>query len=464
MRNLYDLLDGDDIESQKNEIAFALTTIKKEVENDPSCVDAFSLVNKMLINLDNKVISKDELQKDYELLLGEFYKLLNNSSKETINAKFKRLNKIFIGNMDFLVQSNVLPEYQSTVKRLFYKWALLLSNEGSSEESIDEALKLAVSKMLEHHVLTNPAQLLTYSVKKAQAYKEKNNDDELSINVLEGLKNCLILAYQKVNRVRLEYKMMSLASKGFATKTRDFLNGVTLIGAEKHKFLEGDGMNRIRNVLSDPTNNNSTLLMFVEQTGLEKDLLESIYNEDLSMIKKYVRNISSDYVATIKTSAFLKAMFNIVLENTQDKQNFSKEDLIEFFKDYEKIMKEQDLSKKMKVKTEKYVDRINEILKTFELPKNTSMKNILASLNEEGLTIFEFELREKEQYFNSVLSKLYSDINLLNSMKKIENDADIERKYAHVCKINEVLRYSTRCMNFLVNLRDGQYSVDVDIS
>ena len=341
--------------------------------------------------------------------------------------------------------------------RLFNKWLDLATKEKIDKNATAEALNIAIGQLLSHHVLTNPAELLTHTVKLSKKPASERNEIEQSS--LEQLKEYLIDAYKKVNCIKLEFKLMNMAKKGQATKTRDFLTNH--VKNSKHQsFFETGGMSIIRQALQDPSNNNATLLLFVEQTGLIDELLNSLYKEDYKLAKKTIRTIASQFIATIQTRVYLSALFNEFLTKQTDIINPSKDDLLKSMDSYLETLLESKSDKKLGKYIDKYWNDFRDVIKSIEIPQNSSIKEVLATVHESCISNFDNELLYCQQQMNNVLSGLYADINLLNSIKVIDTKEEAQRRDAHLEKIEKVMEYIQNCAAFLSRVKSSEYTLE----
>ena len=78
------------------------------------------------------------------------------------------------------------------------------------------------------------------------------------------------------------------------------------------------------------------------------------------------------------------------------------------------------------------------------------------SAHESCLADFDNELYYCEQQLNSILNSLYSDINLLNSMKIIDLEKNVAKREAHLEKIDKVIEYIHSCANFLRVVKESE--------
>ena len=458
MQKLSDLLDYENLNENKSEIIYNLNALLGEMSTDENCAQATAIAQKILNDLSTENFTRIQLKQDFELLKKEFDRILDGASFESIKAEFNRANSVFIKNIDFLIRSNVLPKYQSSVRRAFHKWASSASKENVDIAQTQEDLKEATIKLFTHHVLSNPAELFTYAVKFTQE-KPKEIEDEMYVSVKNALKEHLYAAYQKVNRIKLEYKLMSLAAKGNASKLRDYLNN-NVRTKDAQGFLDAGGMVVIRTALQDPSNNNSSLVLFVEQTGLIDALLNSIYSENLSLNRKIIRKVASEGVNVVKSKVYLKAFFKEFLAQNNNVETPTKEDLLKSLDVYLELLLHADISKPMGKYIDTYWNNFKEIAQNLEIPPYNNLNSILASINENCLSKMDDELLYAEQELNGVLSKLYSDINLLNSMKLLDNGTDEGKREAHIEKIYKVIDYVHACGKYLAELRQAEYSLE----
>lgn len=445
------LIENDDVYSKKDEMEICLNSLLKNMHTDSACNNACAIVKTMLNRLNAEQYNQEHLKMDLSLLNIEMDKILKGVSPETMKAQFSKTNSIFRKNIDYIVNANVLPKYQSGVKRSLYKWAELASKNDFDSAKVREAFEEALLRLYTHHVLMNPAQLFSHTVKLSYQ-KPKDMDSEVYDAVMNTLKNYLVEALRKVNKVKLEYKLISLAKKGNASKIRDYLlNNVRM--ENNQNFLSSNGMALIRNSLQDSSNNNQTLLLFVEQTGLIDELLNSIYKEDMNLYKKATKTLAKEGVKIIHSRMYLRDFFAMYIAKNENIKSPTNQDLLDAFDKYFNELMKNEPNKKYKQYFEKYLNEFKEIIKNFEIPAGADLNSILANINESCLADFDGELIYIEKEFNGLLNQLCSDIDLLKSMKILDNGTDEGKMDAHIEKIYKNIDYIQVSGNYLANLR-----------
>ena len=453
---LTDLIKYENINEQRDEIIYNLNSLLNEIKTDSNCNNVANVANTMKNRIERNNFTKEQIETDFHLLSTELRKITGNATLETIKAEFIAAKTTLTKNIDFIVRTNVLPQYQSSVRRALYNWVTEASKDKIDYQKTKEALNAASVNLLSHHVFTNPAELFTYTVKLSQQ-KPKAGDEEMHEAVLNKLKMFVADCYQKVNRTKLEYKLMSLASKGNASKIRDYLNNNVKM-KNKRTFIEADGMKLVRMALEDPSNNNSSLLLFVEQAGLIDDLLNSIYKDELKNEKKFIKKLGTETTRFLYARSFIKEFFNEFLKQNQDIKNPTKEDLMKALDKYLEELLKTNVDKRYARYVDEYWNMFSEATKNFEIPPHATLNVILATIQQSTTSYFNNNLQHAENEMTKVIDDLNSDINLLNSMKLLDNGTDEGKREEHIEKIYKVISYATNCSNFLAALNDAYYA------
>lgn len=246
-------------------------------------------------------------------------------SIENVEAKENELKKNLRKNLNVFIETNFLPAFQAKARGLLNDWIRTVVKSRDCDE-IEESTNYLLEILSEKQVLTEPQELLKYSVKKAcEATTEETK--ECHDNVVDNLKDCLKIVYRKANRAKLEYKLMSAASKGIATKLGDAMKSgrtkLILGDGNTIRYLSPVGMKQVILSLIDPSNNHSTLMLFIEQTGIKKEFVDLIVANEPEKLKykidKKAKKISEELVAieVIKkvNEEFSKAIPNIKIKD-----------------------------------------------------------------------------------------------------------------------------------------------------
>ena len=107
---------------------------------------------------------------------------------------------------------------------------------------------------------------------------------------------------------------------------------------------------------------------------------------------------------------------------------------------------------------DEYWNMFSEATKNFEIPPHATLNEILATIQQSTTSYFNNNLQHAENEMTKVIDDLNSDINLLNSMKLLDNGTDEGKREEHIEKIYKVISYATNCSNFLAALNDAYYA------
>lgn len=183
--------------------------------------------------------------------------------------------------MDLFVEANVIPRYTDEAKSQLKILAKEIINNPESQAEIDAYNKL-VNTLVSKHITKSPIELLHLWVEQIQS---DTPDEELEA----VYKSYLEAALQTANLAKVEYKLVKNEHAGIASKTRDILENcsVTGIDGKQYSMDSDEGIMYLIQQLASENNNNSTMNLFLTQTGLNENALRVLmkYNKPTELIK-----------------------------------------------------------------------------------------------------------------------------------------------------------------------------------
>lgn len=451
-KELLNNINSANIEKEKDNLIECLDLLLQLMSNDSNCNNAASILKKMKERLNNSDYDTNKFKIDFDIYSLELKRLIGSNSAAEAKTKIAKEKRVLTHNLEFLIKGNVLPKYQETVKRLFYKWINLEIKENSNEYDSNKLLNIAYLKLLDNHVLTNPSELFSHTVNLIQE-KPNNIPDNLYNGMINQLKIYTNLAYQKVNRIKVEYKMMDLASKGMATKLKDFIKTNITLKTEDGKIIEGNPIKLILSALFDPSNNNSTLLQFIEHTGMAEEFLNTIYEEDYKNLNNKIKNLVSENIGIFNAQNHIKSCLYLFLAENKGILINNKEDFQFALDKYFETLLVANNSKRQIIYVDKYLNKFKDIAKNFENIENQELNNIFSTIHETCDENLEYQLNYNKEILSTIKNEINADINLLNSIRII-NDEDSKKRAIHLEKINNSLTYLNNCTAYLSELEN----------
>lgn len=466
IEKINEIAKSGDLEKAKNELIKNLEIVKNLATVDGKLKESYDAANSVTDKYENDgIVTKSDLNNALSVINNQRKERLAEYTLETTKAELANTKRIFTHNIEYLVRINVLPRYQEHAKRLIHNWVKLAVKNVSSPDA-NEALGKAIEDMTKHFILKEPDKLLGYVVERA-AEKKKYVDaknagtqspsniisEEMNDRIVNELKNYLTEAYHKSNRAELEFKLMSLAAKGQSTKVRDVINksNIKLIDTEggQHDFFSEMGMGNVINALSDIENNNSTLLLFIEQAGLVKDFLETIYKNDPKSLSKLFREKTRELVKSMPTRAYISNNISQFLQSTPVVQKPSKEIILALTESYlDKLWenKGQELSKNW---LEFYSNQFRAIVGQMTSPENVPAKELLAATHAQCISMYNDEISSQAAFINDLRNGSLNRVKLLNSVRIAPDSEEDRRRSAYNAQMEKVLDYADRCGYYL---------------
>ena len=395
---------------------------------------------------------------DYDAVKIAFSKIKENRNavlpKYTIsdiesiikNAKSKlHEKKIF-------VKTNILPKYQSKVACLLNEWISgIMKNDSDTENNAkyDELM----STMVKHHLLNEPSQLLQYAVEQASQKPEPGLDNE-HLDIHNELKEFLVEAYSKVNKANLEYKLMKAAKLGLASKFRDYIKennvNLTLTDNSQVSALSDVGINKIIDSLADVGTDHSTLILFMEQTGLVPQFLDTIYKMDLRDEKKSFLKMSKNILAQQVSKEALNENFENFSKTVPDEEKFvDKSRLMEFYNELCTILDNANYNRRnLKDSAVFYENQFKTIIDSLnpEELKNVPVKDILEEIHS---SIDEMLLNGLNSMIDNAVKRvndINSKIGILNNVRLLANSKEDKKRNDYISQLKEVLNFGVKVL------------------
>ena len=370
----------------------------------------------------------------------------NSSNVKRINKEFEKIdeyfNKLNYGDLsiktrlkdnqhnvlkeiqdyrNFYLETSILPKHRNEVNKQINK--LILAYKKDSEKAIKDEKEKLQNIISKYYITREPVTLLNTYVKALEDPKTKPY-------VIDNLKMSLNRASEIAQLNKVEFKLVKNAQSGMATKTREILNSyITISKDEELKSTTGkDGLIYLSSILQNANTNNSTLNLFLTQTGLNEDcvvaLIESYMpDKRLDVLDTYSQIICQkcDYIEE------LIKITNGFFEN--NKMKFSdyktgKKQLVKYIeKQYKgKSPDRQELAKR-------YIETVNSSDVTEKNIPPHIINIFLESINEQFIKMYAKEIQSKFKELDNFKADCDTEIQLINSIDLNEDtDAGQKRK------------------------------------
>jgi len=304
--------------------------------------------------------------------------------KETLNT----LNQ----NIKIFVASTVEPKYQDeAISRI--KQLINLYRKDASTEYIEDVTDELTGFILNRHITKNPTVLLKETVKYMQ--EGKIESDEYQI-----LKSYLESALKVAQQTKVQYKLVQNQHEGIGSKTKEMLPlfYVKLPDGSSEPMDSPTGMLYIIEQLSNQSDNNVTLNLFLEQSGLTEKALDAMIDEiniveTVDFFKTSAKEVTSyveglAYIAEvmdeffkknkIKFSSFDDAFKHISSYVARQTKGLENQDIVNHFVTYmdEVTVRETDIPPNSRMFTDVVALAVNNALEYFSDLSNKKISYI----------------------------------------------------------------------------------------
>lgn len=451
LENINKMVENNGIEEVKPKLIFELEKLTELMKKDENLSDSVVAAEILIKKLSDSNVRNLNINQYLGVINKQRHEHLAGYSIETVSAALRSHRETLQNSIEYMVQVNVLPKFQMKSKKLIKEWIRVSLKNPESPESNRLVVEL-MNNMIEHHVLKSPVELLSYAIKKASEKPEKGSENNHDL-IVNALKNFLTEAYNKSNRAELEFKLMSMAEKGNAVKTRDLLNRAGF------KFLTKDGghiplfsqvgMLGLMQSLADETNNNSTLRLFVEQTGLVDDLIEAILTTDVKQIKKNVVTKARELIKARPAQDILHKAVVEKLSFMEEVNSPSKELLLIIIDEYLSELNKIHTDKSTKIWIDFYENQFRTIAQNCENLNQINLKELIASIHEECISMIDREIAVNFGDLVNTLNSTQNNIRLIESLPYEYNEVLSNRISLYKKQIDDLTIFGHKCLSFI---------------
>lgn len=265
--------------------------------------DVNEISGQILENLNLSKPNLSKLKRDFNEI-NKYFSELNSlktiNTRESLTKTIKDNQKATLQEYNVLkkyfIDTNILPKYRDEANRLINKLASL--NKKGNDEEKDALTDELCDFVLKNHITKKPVVLLNEFVK---AVSNPETPDYIKTYLREYLKKASKIA--QLNKV--EFKLVKNAQSGMATKTRRVMDSIKKISNDGQfkSSTSQEGLIYLAFILQNENTNNSTLNLFLTQTGLNEDCVDALIDtfsldKRLEMIDTYTQVIKqkADYL------------------------------------------------------------------------------------------------------------------------------------------------------------------------
>jgi len=416
-----------DTEANKEELATMLNDlilIRDHIAKDNSLKvleDPYSKVISIIQNSNGMVDGRQaSLQiREINRIFDEWEASSANQNKFAQNIKEQQAE--LRENIRVFVESSIDPKYKDEATNRI-KEIISLERKEAPREKIDYLVDEFYQFVIEKHITKNPTVLLQETVKCLQ----KGNKESQEYSVL---KTYLLAALKVAQQTKIQYKLVQNQHEGIGSKTKDLLPmfKVTMSDGSSRPMESKEGMVYLIEQLRNQGDNNVTLNLFLEQSGLTENAVNALIdNFDLEQSKKLV-----DENATLVVNSLQEIMYlGEILNDYFNKSNInykSFDDACNQINKYVKRKTRHISSSPMVTNFIKYMEQVQ--IKDGSVPLNTQMfKEVLASATNSALDFLSENINYKIEFLESIPALMNERLELLYAIKVSETSEAHSRR------------------------------------
>ena len=344
-----------------------------------------------------------------------------NETKFTQNIKEEQAR--LRNNIRVFVTSTIEPKYRDEATRRINE-IITLIRKGAPQEEIDWLSEDLTGFVIARHITKNPTVLLKETVKCLQEGKKESEEYQV-------LKNYLLTTLKVAQQTKVQYKLVQNQHEGISAKTKDMLPMfcVTMTDGTQYPMASSQGMLYLVEQLRNQGDNNVTLNLFLEQSGLTEDALNSLIdNFELDKSIKLVDNDAKLVKDSIRDLTYIGNLLNGYFEKSRIKYK-SFEDAFEQISNYVKRKTRHNAESPMVKNFLAYMAQVQ--VKETDIPVNSQMfKDVVASVTNSALEYLSDNINYKIEFVEHIPELLKDRAELLYAIKVPENSEANKRREA----------------------------------
>jgi len=435
-----------------------LKSLSEQTENDEVLKATSSAAKSFAAKLKMFPLKSINYKKYMDIINKECESISKDRPINQVVAREKELREDITSNVNSFVESNFLPKHHSQVRRRMNEWMRLLT-KGIDSDAIEETSRNLINFMTDKHILNYPQEILSYAVNKTCESVPEEKKDIHDI-VVKNLMDYLTQVYTKANRAKLEYKLMSAASKGIAPKIGDALRK----GDAQIKFNDGSyinlasdtGMASLANALCDDSNNHSTLMLFLEQAGLKKEMLNALMKSTPEKMKFRIMKKAENINAKAMSYNIINKIYESYIDYVPDEVVQDKQKLIDCCYSYIDAFNTIETDGKISYEMlDSYTNKFRDICEKFDI-EEFNLKAAFSQLHNACKELIKRELLATVEDINNYAKAVQNNAYIVESLKFTPGSPeDIKRNEYVEAVRGDVVEYLKTCNENLSPVING---------
>lgn len=423
----------------KERLIGRLNSLKEMLQNEAELKKTYVVTKKLLTMLEKGLIKPADYKKCISKINAEKENITQGCTLDILNKRIIRLKKDLQATINSFIESNFFPKFQSRARGIINDWIRNVI-KGVDSDVLIAHTEYCIEGLSGRQVLNEPQELLEYYVTKFCEKRKAadDGDDEISKETIENLEQQLGLVCKKANRAKLEYKLMSAAANGIASKIGDYVRAEKFISyqanGEKKKLNKNDLLGSIISLLADRANNHSSLALFIEQSGLKKEYVDYLTSRKPEYIKYKLEKKLQKLIETANTLNIINQIYEVqkaAFEGIKVTDRKILSDMMrEFIQYYEELDSDLPVSAKI---IEEYKNNFRKICEKVELKSDYDMVELMDEIHLQCKEIVKSELLSAVNEFNTNTIIPQNHIELMDALS-LPLGSEEERKRAEYKK------------------------------
>ena len=361
-----------------------------------------------------------------------------NETKFTQNIKEEKDR--LRNNIRIFVTSTIEPKYRDEATRRINEIITLIRKDAPQEE-IDWLSDEFRGFVIARHITKNPTILLKETVKCIQEGKKESEEYQV-------LKNYLLSTLKVAQQTKVQYKLVQNQHEGISSKTKEMLPlfCVTMSDGTQYPMASSQGMLYLIEQLRNQGDDNVTLNLFLEQSGLTEDALNSLIdNFELEKSIKLVDGDAKLVKDSIRDLTQIGNLLNGYFEKSRIKYK-SFEDAFEQISNFVKRKTRNNAESPMVKNFLAYMAQVQ--VKETDIPVNSQMfRDVLASVTNSALEYLSDNINYKIEFIESIPELLNDRAELLYAIKVPENSEANRRREEFAKEYAQVVSFMEQTIN-----------------
>lgn len=429
----------------KDELIRTLETLYKLTKTSDENEKSSRTIKRFIKKVETMPLDSIDCQAFIKTINDDKNKALNGQNMLQLYNQEVELRDAIGKSLNCFVEANFLPKHQARARMFINDWTKTIMS-GLDEGIVEEHSKYLLDALSAKQVLNEPQELLNYSIEKACENVPKEN--KATHNETVGiLMDNLKIVYKKANRAKLEYKLMQAASKGITTKVGDLIRSgdinLMLTSGQQLNALSYKGLECIVNSLIDTSNNHSTLMLFIEQTGLTKEFIEALTSLKPNSIKlklklrakKIDKKTEGLNVINQSYKKFIKEIPDVKIENSQT--------LLEYTEKYSEILNTLENEETLDYSIiSSYINNFRSICETVKNPEGYSLTDFFETLHNTCKDMTKETIQNEVNEFNNTCKCMAFNIDVITPLKLVANSKEDNMRNEYIATFeNEIEPY-----------------------